>query len=67
MDNDDEEHRLPALASRRHDEATDDDPLHSRKALMRKIDDKLKEYGKNSSISLLAIKDMVRLSLISRR
>ena len=67
QDDKDEEHRSIALASRRVDEETDDDPLQSRKALMRNIDDKLKEYGKNSSLSLLAIKNTVRLSQIYRR
>ena len=46
LDDDDKENRELALQSRRHDEETDDDPEGSRKALMRKIDDKLKEYGK---------------------
>lgn len=46
LDNADNENRKLALQSRKHDEETDDDPEDSRKALMRKIDDKLKEYGK---------------------
>ena len=48
LDNDDKNNqdRKLALSSRRFDEEDDDDPEDSRKALMRKIDDKLKEYGK---------------------
>ena len=46
LDADDKENRKLALQSRRHDEEDDDDPEYSRKALMKKIDDKLKEYGK---------------------
>ena len=46
LDDDDKKHRELALSSRKHDEDTDDDPEESRKALMRKIGDKLKEYGK---------------------
>ena len=44
-DNNDEDRKL-ALQSRKFDEEDDDDPEYSRKALMRKIDDKLKEYGR---------------------
>ena len=46
LDNDDKENRALALRSRRNDEDTDDDPETSRKVLMGKISDKLKEYGK---------------------
>ena len=46
LDNDDKEKRELALQSRQHDEETDEDPETSRKALMKKIADKLKEYGK---------------------
>ena len=48
LDKDDakNEDRKLALRSRKFDEQDDDDPEESRKALMRKIDDKLKEYGK---------------------
>ena len=46
LDKDDQEHRKLALQSRQHDEETDDDPETGRKTLMKKIDDKLKEYGK---------------------
>ena len=46
LDDDDKKDRKLALQSRKHDEETDDDPEDSRKALMRKIADKLKEYGK---------------------
>ncbi|KAL6719062.1 hypothetical protein ACLMJK_003297 [Lecanora helva] len=33
-----------ALQSRKHDETTDKDPVYSRKVLIQRIDDKLKEY-----------------------
>ena len=46
LDKEDKESRQLALRSRKKDESTDNDPETSRKALMRKIDDKLKEYGK---------------------
>ena len=46
LDKDDKENRQLALQSRQHDEDTDDDPEGSRKVLMGKIDDKLKEYGR---------------------
>ena len=46
LDDDDNENRELALQSRQHDEETDDDPESSRKALMKKISDKLKEYGR---------------------
>ena len=48
LDNDDKENRKKALQSRKHDEETDDDPETSRMALMGKIDEKLKDYGKLS-------------------
>lgn len=44
LDEDDFEKRGLALASRKHDEATDKDPKYSRKVLIKQIDDKLKEY-----------------------
>ena len=43
--NTDKKSRL-ALTSRKTDEARDEDPRYSRKTLIQKIDDKLKEYGK---------------------
>ena len=46
LDNDDMKNRELALRSRRNDEDTDEDPETSRKVLMGKISDKLKEYGK---------------------
>lgn len=46
LDDEDKTNREKALMSRKHDEATDKDPIYSRKVLMKKIDDKLKEYGK---------------------
>ena len=49
LDADDEENRPLALQSRKHDEQTDKDPVYSRKVLIQKIDDKLKEYGKATS------------------
>ena len=54
MDCDDDIHGPLALYSRQHDEQTVDDPVYSRKVLMRKIDDKLKEYGKNLDFNPLA-------------
>ena len=50
LDADDEEKRPLALQSRKHDEQTDKDPVYSRKVLIQKIDDKLKDYG-NQSLS----------------
>lgn len=47
LDDDDNENRALALRSRKYDEETDKDPIYSRKVLMKKIDDKLKEYGKH--------------------
>ncbi|KAL8791924.1 MAG: hypothetical protein Q9195_005500 [Heterodermia aff. obscurata] len=44
LDADDEENRPVALTSRKNDEQTDKDPVYSRKVLIQKIDDKLKEY-----------------------
>lgn len=49
LDADDQENRPMALTSRKHDEQTDKDPVYSRKVLIQKIDDKLKEYGKHIS------------------
>ena len=34
--------------SRKRDEETDEDPVYSRKVLIQKIDDKLKEYGQHN-------------------
>lgn len=44
LDDDDKTNRPLALESRKHDEETDKDPVYSRKVLMKRIDDKLKEY-----------------------
>ena len=41
----DEKERAIVLQSRKRDEEIDDDPVYSRKALIKKIDEKLKEYG----------------------
>ncbi len=46
LDDDDEKNRAIALQSRKFDEQTDKDPVFSRKVLMKKIDDKLGEYGR---------------------
>ena len=46
LDDDDKVNRPLALESRKYDEDTDKDPVYSRKVLMKKIDNKLKEYGK---------------------
>ena len=46
LDADDYENRPLALESRKHDEQTDK-TVYSRKVLIQKIDDKLKEYGKH--------------------
>lgn len=54
LDSNDATHRPLAHHSRRHDEQNDVDPVHSRKMMRRKIDDKLKEYGKNIYFSSLA-------------
>lgn len=48
LDADDEEKREFALKSRKRDEETDKDPVYSRKVLIQKIDDKLKEYGQHT-------------------
>ena len=45
LDEDDAAKRGLALQSRKYDEQTDKDPVYSRKVLIQKIDDKLKEYG----------------------
>lgn len=55
MDRNDEQHRQLALISRRYDEQTNNDPVYSRKVLINKIDDKLKEYGKTSHFLLCII------------
>ncbi|CAD6575582.1 MAG: hypothetical protein ASARMPREDX12_007384 [Alectoria sarmentosa] len=44
LDADDKKKRDFALQSRKRDEETDTDPMYSRKVLIQKIDDKLKEY-----------------------
>ena len=49
LDADDAKHRPLALKSRKRDEETDDDPVYSRKVLIQKIDDKLKQYGQYPS------------------
>ena len=48
LDVEDTENDPRVLKSRQYDEETNDHPDYSRKALMRKIKDKLKEYGKRS-------------------
>ena len=45
LDADDAEKRPIVLSSRKRDEEIDTDPVYSRKALIQKIDGKLKEYG----------------------
>lgn len=50
LDDDDKVNRDLALQSRKHDEETDKDPVYSRKVLIQKIDDKLKEYGKHTQL-----------------
>ena len=52
LDADDEEKREFALHSRKRDEETDKDPLYSRKVLIQKIDDKLKEYGQHQLLTM---------------
>jgi hypothetical protein len=47
LDDDDNEKRAIALTSRKFDEQTEKDPVYSRKVLIQKIDNKLKEYGKS--------------------
>lgn len=47
LDDDDKMNRPLALTSRKLDEETDRDPVYSRKVLIQKIDDKLKEYGEH--------------------
>ena len=45
LDADDGQKRPLALQSRKRDEETDNDPVYSRKVLIQKIDDKLRQYG----------------------
>lgn len=59
LDSDDATHRPLANQSRQLDEHTDTDAVYSRRVLMGKIGDKLKEYGKNLYFSLLAIRSTV--------
>lgn len=59
LDSNDATHRPLAHHSRQFDEQTDVDPVHSRKVLMRKIDKKLKEYGKNMYFTLFNIRSTV--------
>lgn len=54
MDDHDKENRELALSSRQYDEQTDNHPEYSRKVLMKKIDDKLKEYGKRLNLGAFA-------------
>ena len=42
---------IDSWRSRQWDERTDADPVYSRKVLMRRIDEKLKEYGKRLNLS----------------
>ena len=51
MDAEDKELLPIALQSRKADEERDEDERYSRKTLMQKIDDKLKEYGKHVVIN----------------
>ena len=46
LDDEDKANRKKALRSRKYDEETDDNSEYTRKALMGKIADKLKDYGK---------------------
>lgn len=46
MDDEDEELLPLALQSRKRDEERDEEEQYSRKTLIQKIDDKLKQYGK---------------------
>ena len=50
LDADDAEKRPIVLSSRKRDEEIDTDPVFSRKALLQKIDNKLKEYGRLLSL-----------------
>lgn len=47
LDDEHKNNREMALMSRQNDEENDKDPVYSRKVLMKKIDDKLKEYGEH--------------------
>ena len=62
LDDDDKVNRALALTSRKHDEETDKDPVYSRKVLMKKIDDKLKEYGKHLKLFPSAIQTCTGLN-----
>ena len=64
LDYNDEQQRKFALRSRRIDEQLDQDPVYSRKALIERIDVKLKQYGKDSILYFLAIKSLFALFLI---
>lgn len=50
LDDDDKINQPLRLQSRKNDEEEDKDPVYSRKVLMKKIDDKLKEYGKHPQL-----------------
>ena len=55
LDDDDDLHRENALRSRALDERLDQDPVYSRKALIERIDLKLKQYGKDSILYFFAV------------
>ncbi len=58
LDDDDKENDDVKLRSRQHDEETDEDPVYSRKVLMKKIDDKLRDYGKHRRSIFTAFRDL---------
>ena len=68
LDADDGKKRAFALQSRKEDEATDKDPVYTRKKLIQKIDDKLKEYGQHhlgKNLTLLSLQTFAD-QLVSR-
>ena len=67
LDADDAKHRPLALKSRKRDEETDNDPVYSRKVLIQKIDDKLKQYGQYHLLMMMMTVVFHQLTIVSRR
>ena len=64
LDYNDDQQREFVLQSRRIDEQLDQDPVNSRKALIERIDVKLKQDGKDSILYFLTVKSLFALFLI---
>lgn len=61
LDAHDAKNRPLALQSRKRDEETDDDLVYSRKALIQRIDDKLKQYGQYCILMMMSQRAYGRL------